>query len=124
MYFISSSEDDIICNCPDKHEFILVLLFTCASFSNKTILSSHTSVLLPGGATWFNETGGYADAGRIIYDIAVDMNKNGVYMPVWGTCLGFELMLYVDKNNQEHRESCSSQGQIIPLELKKGMYSY
>lgn len=85
----------------------------------ENLMNKINGVLLPGGATWFNETGGYADAGRIIYDIAVDMNKNGVYMPVWGTCLGFELMLYVDKNNQEHRESCSSQGQIIPLELKK-----
>ena len=37
--------------------------------------------------------GGDADAeyyrfGKKVYDKIVDMNKRGIYMPIWGTCLG------------------------------------
>lgn len=76
-------------------------------------------VLFPGGATWFNQSDGYADAGRHIFDIAKEMNDNGQYMPLWGTCLGFELLLYLDSNG-ENRAHCSSSKQPLPLEFKQG----
>lgn len=82
------------------------------------IMSNLNGVLLPGGATWFNQSNGYADAGRHIYDIAVQYNENGDYFPVWGTCLGFELLTYLAANGAEHRAHCSSNSQPLPLNFK------
>jgi gamma-glutamyl hydrolase len=75
-------------------------------------------ILLPGGATWFNQSNGYADAGRHIYDIAMEMNGRGSYFPLWGTCLGFELLTYLSADGREHRAGCSSHNQALPLDFK------
>jgi gamma-glutamyl hydrolase len=74
--------------------------------------------LFPGGATWFNQTNGYSEAGRHIYDIAVEMNEKGNYFPLWGTCLGFELLTYLSADGVEHRTDCSSHNQALPLDFK------
>lgn len=74
--------------------------------------------MLPGGATWFNQSNGYADAGRHIYDIAIEMNDQGDYFPLWGTCLGFELLTYLSAGGREHRAHCSSTNQALPLVFK------
>lgn len=76
-------------------------------------------ILLPGGATWFNQSNGYAEAGGHIYDIAQDLNDQGDYFPVWGTCLGFELLTYLSANGNEHRAHCSSTNQALPLVFKE-----
>ncbi|XP_013099711.2 gamma-glutamyl hydrolase [Stomoxys calcitrans] len=81
------------------------------------ILSKVNGVLLPGGATYFNQSDGYADAGHHIYDIAMKINEAGTYFPVWGTCLGFELMVYLAANGTEPRTYCSSSAQALPLEF-------
>lgn len=80
------------------------------------------SVLFPGGNTFFNQSNGYADAGRHIYDIAKRMNDNNQYMPLWGTCLGFELLLYISAGNQEYRANCYSRRRSIPLNFTAGNY--
>jgi gamma-glutamyl hydrolase len=86
-------------------------------------LPSIYRVLFPGGALWFNQTDGYAEAGRHIYDIASNMNENGDYFPLWGTCLGFELLTYLAANGSEHRANCYSQSQSLPLEFKSDFRS-
>ncbi|XP_055324546.1 gamma-glutamyl hydrolase-like [Sitodiplosis mosellana] len=85
----------------------------------ETVLKKLNGVLLPGGGTWFNQSHGYAVAGSHIYDIAQEMNDNGIYFPLFGTCLGFELLLYVSNENQEYRTYCSSQKQSLPLDFNK-----
>ncbi|EAA11416.4 AGAP006670-PA [Anopheles gambiae str. PEST] len=84
----------------------------------QTIMANLNGVLLPGGATWFNQSNGYADAGRHIYDIAMQYNENGEYFPLWGTCLGFELLTYLAANGTEHRAHCRSNSQALPLNFK------
>lgn len=80
-------------------------------------------ILFPGGALWFNQTDGYAEAGRHIYDIASKMNEDGDYFPLWGTCLGFELLTYLSADGNEHRASCYSKNQALPLEFKSDFRS-
>lgn len=77
--------------------------------------------MLPGGATYFNQSDGYHDAGRFIYEIATDLNRNGVYFPIWGTCLGMELLVYLSAKGYEPRTYCSSMGQSLPLEFTEGI---
>ncbi|XP_046603493.1 chitobiosyldiphosphodolichol beta-mannosyltransferase-like [Neodiprion virginianus] len=81
------------------------------------ILSKVNGVLWPGGSSYFNVSDGYAEAGAIIYTIATRLNNQGDYFPIWGTCLGFELMTYVAAGGIEHRTDCSSNKQALPLEF-------
>ncbi|XP_008214312.2 chitobiosyldiphosphodolichol beta-mannosyltransferase isoform X2 [Nasonia vitripennis] len=83
----------------------------------KDILGKINGVLFPGGSTYFNQSNGYADAGAVIYKIAKKFNKQGDFFPIWGTCLGFELLTYVAANKFEHRSDCSSHNQALPLEF-------
>ncbi|XP_063698972.1 gamma-glutamyl hydrolase-like [Culicoides brevitarsis] len=82
------------------------------------IMRKVNGILFPGGATWFNQSNGYADAGMFIYNIAKELNDNGTYFPIWGTCLGFELLTYLDSNATEHRDDCSSHNQALHLDFK------
>ncbi|XP_061378170.1 gamma-glutamyl hydrolase A-like isoform X2 [Danaus plexippus] len=67
-------------------------------------------VLLPGGATYFNQSNGYADAGQMIYEIAMELNDAGNYFPIFGTCLGFELLIILasGRGEKENRNRCYS----------------
>ncbi|XP_002006965.2 gamma-glutamyl hydrolase [Drosophila mojavensis] len=82
------------------------------------LLKKINGLLLPGGATYFNETNGYGDAGEHLIAVAKQLNDNGTYFPVWGTCLGMELLVFKMANNTETRSNCESVGQSLPLELK------
>ncbi|KAH8416334.1 hypothetical protein KR222_008625, partial [Zaprionus bogoriensis] len=85
----------------------------------ETLLKKLNGVLLPGGATYFNNTNGYGDAGEHILKIASELNDNGTYFPVWGTCLGMELLVLKMSNNTETRINCNAKSQSLPLEFKE-----
>ncbi|KAI5645421.1 peptidase c26 domain-containing protein [Phthorimaea operculella] len=74
------------------------------------LLSKLNGVLFPGGATYFNQSNGYADAGQHIYEIAKQLNDAGDYFPVFGTCLGFELLIILasGRGREENRIRCYS----------------
>lgn len=82
------------------------------------IMSKLNGILYPGGALSFTQPNGYAEAGNYIYEIATKMNDNGNYFPLWGTCLGFELITYLSANRTEIRAECSSKSQSLPLNFK------
>lgn len=75
---------------------------------------------MPGGATWFNQTDGFADAGRHLYEIAMRMNDRGEVMPIFGTCLGFELFAYITSTEGDPRSDCSSDRQPLQLDFEPG----
>lgn len=66
--------------------------------------------MFPGGATYFNQSHGYADAAQHIYEIAQELNDAGSYFPLFGTCLGFELIIILasGRGKKENREICRS----------------
>ncbi|KAJ9577323.1 hypothetical protein L9F63_006106, partial [Diploptera punctata] len=83
----------------------------------KKIMSSINGVLWPGGAAEFDFPDGYAAAGCKIYKIALEFNKKGDYFPIWGTCLGLELLTYVAADQREHRADCYSYNDALPLDF-------
>jgi gamma-glutamyl hydrolase len=68
----------------------------------------------------FNATGGYATAGWQLYKLAKQKNDNGIYFPVWGTCLGFEFMAFLSANKTDLRHACGVEGIAMPLVFKPG----
>ncbi|XP_013172012.1 PREDICTED: gamma-glutamyl hydrolase A-like [Papilio xuthus] len=76
----------------------------------RDIMSKLNGVLFPGGATYFNQSDGYADAGQHIYEIAIELNDAGDYFPIFGTCLGFELFIIIasGRGEKENRIRCYS----------------
>jgi hypothetical protein len=68
------------------------------------ILKRVNGLILPGGSTPFEvKSGGdvlkdflkFADTGKFLVEKAIEYNKNGTHFPVWGFCLGHELLSYV-----------------------------
>nr|CAD7445343.1 unnamed protein product [Timema bartmani] len=84
----------------------------------KHLVKSLNGVLFPGGAVNFEDADGYAAAGAILLDLATEANQNGDYFPVWGTCLGFQLLTYLAAGRREHRADCYSTQQTLPLEFR------
>lgn len=82
-------------------------------------------MLFPGGATYFNQSDGYADAGQHIYEIAKQMNDRGDYFPIFGTCLGFELMIIIasGRGEVENRVKCHVV-ENLPLRFVHGKYFF
>ncbi|XP_063709500.1 gamma-glutamyl hydrolase A-like [Culicoides brevitarsis] len=72
-------------------------------------------VLFPGGNADFINNWGYAQAGRYIYEIANEMNERGEYFPLWGTCLGFELLAYLGANQTDFRRVCNAESIALKL---------
>lgn len=56
-------------------------------------------------------------------EVANEFNNQGDYFPIWGTCLGFELMGYIENNMEEIRVDCQSNNQALPLKFKPGIAS-
>jgi gamma-glutamyl hydrolase len=77
-------------------------------------------LLIPGGAAEFNATEGYATAGVELYKLAKQKNDAGVYFPVWGTCLGFELLFVLSANQTDLRTACNITYTPMPLTFKRG----
>ena len=50
-------------------------------------LSKVNGVLFPGG------DGDYLEYGRFVYEQIKQINDNGTYLPLWGTCMGYENMV-------------------------------
>lgn len=73
-------------------------------------------ILFPGGGTYFNESGGYGEAGTILYNYAKIKN-----LPVWGICLGMELIAFAEANSVDHRIQCKALKEALPLLFKPGI---
>jgi len=86
-------------------------------------------VLLPGGAVFLDEeeakqqpklTNDCVAAARHIYELVMEKNAAGEYFPLWGTCLGFQLIMINAAKTKEVRTKCSkSKFEALPLHLSQ-----
>ncbi|GFQ98474.1 gamma-glutamyl hydrolase [Trichonephila clavata] len=82
------------------------------------IMNNINGVLFPGGGNLLGGSG-YSRAGQIIFDIANKMNDKGDFFPLWGTCLGFELLHYLVAQKL-WMKACAAQDIATNLEFVKG----
>lgn len=82
------------------------------------LMNKINGILFPGGGGIL-QSNGYGRAGKFIFDIAVEMNDKGDYFPLWGTCLGFELLnLLAAKKNW--MKACSAKDLPANLTFVEG----
>lgn len=70
---------------------VVPLMINKSDDEYRKLFKSINGVLFPGGGVNL-ESSGYSKAAGIFYRLALEANSNGDYFPVWGTCLGFELL--------------------------------
>jgi len=71
----------------------VVPVFYDAPLANLTTLFFQINGLLfPGGGADLTTNNTFTIAARHLYDLAIAANNQGDYFPIWGTCLGFELI--------------------------------
>eukprot|EP00090_Calanus_glacialis_P045280 TRINITY_DN8294_c0_g1_i1.p1 TRINITY_DN8294_c0_g1~~TRINITY_DN8294_c0_g1_i1.p1 ORF type:complete len:323 (-),score=87.85 TRINITY_DN8294_c0_g1_i1:89-1057(-) len=83
------------------------------------LFSSVNGLLIPGGAVSIFDSG-YAEASNIFFDMAKKENDAGEVFPIWGTCLGFEMLALKANEGQANLKRCLSYDQALPLDLLTG----
>ena len=66
------------------------------------LLDNVNGILFPGGGTRLGNNGvptSYGWAGKYIIERAINKNQQGEYFPIWGTCLGYQLVAEVFAQN-------------------------
>lgn len=80
------------------------------------LFNSINGVLFPGGGASLSNSG-YLKTGKIIYDLAVKACDSGDKFPLWGACLGFELLNVVTSvlERDEILASCDAENYSVTL---------
>lgn len=76
-------------------------------------------LLIPGGAVSIYSSP-YATAATYLVDLARLSNEAGEVFPVWGTCLGFEMLGAISTGGEPYLARCDSNDQGLALELLDG----
>ncbi|XP_065361133.1 gamma-glutamyl hydrolase-like [Calliphora vicina] len=89
------------------------------------IMSKINGILLPGGAVYFDTTKCTEDlrsdcvqSSKYIFEIAKDLCEKGKSFPLWGTCLGFQLMLTHSANLVDIRQHCLLKQCSLPVNFE------
>ena len=64
-----------------------------------------------------NYHSGFERAGKKLFGMALKAKEDGDYWPIWGTCLGFELLAFLAMNETHSLTRCSSMQQPLPLNV-------
>jgi len=84
------------------------------------IFNTTNGLLIPGGSANILDSG-YQRAAQRIFERAVQaFDSEGDIYPIWGTCLGFELLAYFTNDYREVRTKCWSQNQALHLNFTEG----
>lgn len=82
----------------------------------KELFHSINGVLFPGGDSSLSGSK-YLDVAKIIFKLAKEANDNGDYFPLWGTCLGFQLLCVLQTGTDKVLTDFDSENYSIPLNL-------
>ncbi|XP_042868774.1 gamma-glutamyl hydrolase-like [Penaeus japonicus] len=86
----------------------------------RNIMRSINGLVFPGGSASITPKSGYGRAGRLLYDLLLESSANGTVLPLFATCLGFEMLMYLHANNTNPLTRCKAQNRADPLFLRTG----
>ncbi|XP_069474068.1 gamma-glutamyl hydrolase-like [Ambystoma mexicanum] len=87
----------------------------------KKIFSSINGILFPGGAVNL-QTSDFAKAAGIFYKLALEAFDSGDYFPIWGTCLGLQLLTVLTAG-ENLLSSTQAENIALPLNLTEASSS-
>ena len=80
---------------------------------------------MPGGAVYFDTKYCTKDlrsdcvqSSKFIYEIAKELNEKGKFFPLWGTCMGFQLILTHSADQIDIRQDCTLMNCCLPLKFE------
>ncbi|KAG1660694.1 Gamma-glutamyl hydrolase [Nymphon striatum] len=79
------------------------------------MFKSVNGVLFPGGGLNIKSSSSFKRAGKIIFEHAKQANDAGDHFPIWGTCLGFEMLNLFLTNGSNIFTKCSVEDIALPL---------
>ncbi|KAK7113589.1 gamma-glutamyl hydrolase-like [Littorina saxatilis] len=82
------------------------------------LFSKINGLLFPGGGASLTESQ-YARTGRIMYNLTLQAAENGDMFPLWGTCLGFELLNVITAGRNILKET-DTENVTLPLDFVPG----
>ncbi|XP_063155401.1 gamma-glutamyl hydrolase [Candoia aspera] len=82
------------------------------------IFHSINGILFPGGGVDL-KTSEFSRVAKIFYKKALEANDRGDYFPVWGTCLGHQLLTYLT-SGENLLIRTNTDGFIMPLNFTQG----
>jgi len=90
--------------------------------------NSLNGIVFPGGAASITKKSGYGRAGAQLYQHVINANANGTVLPLWSTCLGFEMLMHLASGVQSNKTShvlgrCNASNVKDPLIFVKGAES-
>ncbi|XP_061386415.1 gamma-glutamyl hydrolase B-like [Musca vetustissima] len=87
----------------------------------ESIMNKINGILMPGGAIFFNPkfctkdmTSHAYTSSKIIFDIARQLK----HFPLWGTCLGYQLLLTHSAGVEDVRQDCKSMNVSLPVQFE------
>jgi len=82
------------------------------------LVNSINGVLFPGGGSDLSDGTLIHRAGQTIFKRAIEINDQGGYFPLWGTCMGFQFLAILTANKQSVLEGgFDSYNLPIPLDF-------
>jgi len=94
---------------------------------NEKLMKGLNGLLYPGGGASLAEDSAFFQGARSLWESALKSNQAGEYFPVWGTCLGFELLGILGAgqnygaNHSVLVSGFDSEDYAIPLNYTKSM---
>ncbi|XP_066952437.1 gamma-glutamyl hydrolase-like isoform X2 [Macrobrachium rosenbergii] len=86
----------------------------------ENIASSVNGILFPGGVVSITNSSAYGAAAEKLYEHVIKANMEGTYLPLWGTCLGFEIITYLGADYQNWLQRCHARNKVDQLTLQPG----
>ncbi len=76
--------------------------------------------MFPGGSAKIDDQSGYGRAGKKIYTLVLAHGAAGNPIPLWGTSLGFEMLVRLVANNNFSLTNCQAINLADTLQLQPG----
>lgn len=83
------------------------------------LFHSINGVLLPGGGANIYDSP-YERTAKILFNLAVKANDAGDVFPMWGTCLGFQILMSLGAGGENVTTSVDAEDYSIPLNFSLG----
>lgn len=73
--------------------------------------------MFPGGGSDLSLTSPFFQKSAYLYNAAIKLNDNGVYFPMWGTCMGFQFLNIMGAGQDESVLEGGFDAEDLPLPL-------